>query len=103
MGPCGPQASSNFTDLVRTYSGVYASSDEGAGFALGGVQNSATFNQGNGGSKNISGFVVFNSSTQYWLNISSSDYSDVATQGAAHFMSSLGPSGLLFVLGGSVG
>ena len=46
---------------------------------------------------------MFNSSTKYWLNISSSDHSDVATQGAAHFVSSFGPSGLLFVLGGSVG
>ena len=99
----GPRASSNLTDLVRTYSGVYASSDEGVGFAFGGVQNSATFNQGNGGSENISGLVMFNSSTQDWLNISSSDYSDVATQGAAYFLSSFGPSGLLFVLGGSVG
>ena len=56
----GPRASSNFTDLVRTYSGVYASSDEGVGFALSGVQNSATFNQGNGGSKDISGFEFVN-------------------------------------------
>ena len=48
-------------------------------------------------------FLALNSSTQSWLNSSSSDYSDVATQGAAHFVSSFRPSGLLFVLGGSVG
>lgn len=101
----GPPASSNFTTLVRGYAGIYTSGG-GLGFALGGVENGATTNsfQGTGGLASIPGMVMYNLTSQEWYNISASGYSNsgVATQGAAHFVPSFGPAGLLFIFGGSV-
>ena len=100
-----PAASSNFSTFVRTYAGIYTSGG-GLGFALGGVENGATTNALQGKTELVSmpGMIIYNFTSQEWYNVSASGYSasGVATQGAAHFVPSFGPAGLLFVLGGTV-
>ncbi len=100
-----PPASSNFTDLVRGYSGIYADGG-GFGFALGGMENKATTQalEFSDASIPIPGLVMYNDSSQKWYNVSASGYSHsgVALDGAAHFVPSFGPAGLLFIFGGTV-
>ena len=99
-----PLASSNFTRLIRGYGGIYASS-AGLGFALGGYESIGTSNSISSGSEfPIPGMVIYNFTSQNWYNLSALGYSDggVAAHGAAQFVPSFGPSGLLFVFGGSV-
>ena len=101
----GPPASSNFTTLIRGYFGIYTSGG-GLGFALGGIENTATNKafEVNSGSFPIPGMVMYNITSQDWYNVSASGYSHdgVAMNGAAHFVPSFGPAGLLFVFGDSV-
>ena len=99
--------SSSFSSLSRVSSGLYAYGN-GMGFAVGGRQTDAT-------SYDIfpyitdsiltPGMVIYNISTQEWKNVSITDYSysGFAVDGAAHFVPSFGPNGLLFVLGGNTG
>lgn len=96
-----PLASSNFNGLIRGYHGIYASS-AGLGFALGGIENAATTNET--GASRIPGMVMYNITSQNWYNVSASGYSPdgVAMDGAAQYVPSFGPAGLLFVFGGSL-
>ena len=100
----GPPASSNFTTLIRGYKGLYTS-DAGFGFALGGLESAATNSAVEFGPKfPIPGMVMYNITSEEWYNVSASGYSydGVAFEGAAQFVPSFGPAGLLFVFGGSV-
>lgn len=95
-----PSASSNFSDLVRTYYGTYTYGN-GFGFALGGfIADSSTL-----GGAVTPGLVIYNITSQNWYNVSALGYSQsgASVNGAAHFVPSFGPAGLLFVLGGSIG
>ena len=97
-----PPASSNFTTLVRGVRAIYASGG-GLGFALGGHQSKGT-STGLTGFVPIPGMVMYNTTSQEWYNVSASGYSNsgVTLDGAAHFVPSFGPAGLLFVFGGTV-
>ena len=104
----GPPASSNFTTLIRGYKGLYTS-DAGFGFALGGLESAATnsavgFPTYPGPTFPIPGMVMFNITSEDWYNVSASGYSygGLAFAGAAQFVPSFGPAGLLLVFGGSV-
>ena len=95
---------SNFTTLIRGYKGIYTSG-AGMGFALGGLENSATNNAiEDESSSQISGMVMYNITSGDWYNVSASGYTydGVAQNGVAHFVPSFGPAGLLFVFGGRV-
>lgn len=94
-------SNSNFTSLVRSYSGIYTSGG-GLGFALGGIEDKAT---GLEAAFNWSpGMIMYNVTSRAWYNVSASgfSYSNTARYGAAHFVPIFGPAGLLFVLGGYV-
>ena len=73
------------------------------GFALGGYENAGTDAAWGAGSMDIPGLVIYDTNSQEWFNISSTGYSWSGTsyQGAAEFVPSFGPEGLLFVLGGA--
>ena len=75
------------------------------GFALGGIQNAATNPDIQSQTYDTSGMVMYNFTSQDWYNISASGYSlnGYAQHGAAHFVPSFGPSGLVLVLGGYIG
>lgn len=97
---------SSFLRLKRTYYCIYAST-EGLGFALGGIIDSSTNSELEPGPQpgNVPGVVVFNSTSQEWYNVSTSGtrgYSldGMADKGAAHFVPSFGPIGLLMIFGG---
>ena len=100
--------STNFTNLVRVTSAIYASGN-GLGFALGGLQSDATgynlFENAYYDNNFVPGMVIYNTSSQEWYNVSSNDYSysGFALNGAAQFVPSFGPNGLLFVFGGTTG
>ena len=99
-----PLASSNFTGVIRGYYGIYAVG-AGLGFALGGLETRATTTAINDESQLlIPGMVMYNITSRSWYNLSALGYSDggVAANGAAQFVPSFGPAGLLFVFGGSV-
>jgi hypothetical protein len=95
-------SNTNFSQLSRCFAPAYASG-EGLGFALGGVQDGQTI----AGYTEAypTGLVIYNTSSETWLNISALGYSSDGTsaRAAAHFVPSFGPNGLLFVLGGQVG
>ena len=98
--------SENFTNLVRTV-GSGTTSGRGLGFSLGGVESlpNSVYNQS--GSLPIPGLVVYNTSSQVWYNVSALDQSTAQStglyyDGAAHFVPSFGPEGLLFVIAGEV-
>ena len=100
----GPLASSNFTTLIRIYHGIYTSG-AGLGFALGGLDaTNNAIDEKSAWALPIPGMVLYNSTSEDWYNVSASGYSynGVAVDGAAHFVPSFGPAGLLFVFGGSV-
>lgn len=96
-----PDSNSNFSSLSRTFGGTRTSGD-GLGFLLGGAINQQTTDRT--GIFFIPGLLVYNSSSQEWSNASSLAYSNGGTSfaGAAQFVPSFGPSGLLFILGGQV-
>lgn len=95
-------ASSNFSTLVRSYHGSYAYGN-GLGFAVGGRENGATNNAlPTTANLPVPGMVMYNISSQQWYNISGWSDSGISQDGAAHFVPSLGPAGLLFVFGGTV-
>ena len=107
-----PLASSIFSGLIRGYHGIYTSG-AGLGFALGGAENYATTNEIGASTLTneisastfrIPGMVMYNITSQNWYNVSASGYSPdgVAMDGAAQFVPSFGPAGLLFVFGGSL-
>ena len=104
----GSPASSNFTTLVRGYTGIYTSGG-GLGFALGGIQRSgatAALAPGDIPRRitSIPGMVLYNMTSSSWYNVSAAGYTQngVAADGAAHFVPSYGPAGLVFVFGGTV-
>ena len=77
------------------------------GFALGGYETTATNNALEGPTSAqfpLPGMVMYNMTSQDWYNISASGYSNdgVAMRGAAQFVPSFGPAGLMFVFGGTV-
>ncbi|MCJ1385717.1 hypothetical protein MMC17_008840 [Xylographa soralifera] len=92
------QQSANFSSLVRTVGGAYTSGN-GLGFALGGIENDP-----NSGDihASVPGLVVYNSSAQVWHNVTAFD-NGVGTysHGAALFVPSFGPQGLLAVVAGA--
>lgn len=92
-----PPASTNFSDLTRSYGGAYTYGG-GLGFALGGFK---AYNEWDA----TPGLVMYNFTSQSWYNISASGYGqdEVSIDGAAHFVPSFGPAGLLFILGGGIG
>ena len=99
--------SSNFTNVVRVTSAIQASGNN-LGFALGGLQSDATgYNlfEYVGDNNFVPGMIMYNMSSQEWFNVSSKaySYSQYATSGAAQFVPSFGPNGLLFVFGGLTG
>lgn len=99
--------SSIFSSLVRVSASIHAYGN-GLGFAMGGFQTDATkanilptiFD-----STLVPGMVIYNIKSQEWYNVSTTDYtsSGFTIQGAAHFVPSFGPNGLLFVFGGQYG
>lgn len=95
--------SSNFTTLIRTTDGAYASGN-GLAFALGGHVDQWTV-AGVEAAYNVSGMVMYNSSSLAWYNVSSTGYSyEVGiSRGAGLFVPSFGPVGLMFVFGGVAG
>jgi hypothetical protein len=95
--------SSNFTNLIRTTDGAYATGN-GLGFALGGHVDQWTM-AGVETPYNVSGMVIYNSSSLEWYNVSSSGYSyeNGISVGAGLFVPSFGPEGLMFVFGGIAG
>lgn len=95
-----PNVQSNFSILSRSANALYASGN-GLGFALGGTESTQT-NYGLYETMDIQGLVMYNDTSQQWWNISSTgySYSGTAHDGAAHFVPSFGPEGLLFVFGG---
>lgn len=111
LGPSGswsqvdvsPQ-SQNFTSLVRTVGGPSASGN-GLGFVLGGSESSTTTPSLPGGiAIPVPGLVIYNTSSQIWHNVSTlaPPGDTTAYGGAALFVPSYGPDGLLFVLGGEL-
>ena len=95
--------SSNFSTLARTADGNYASGN-GLGFALGGHAGKLTL-AGAPTNYNVSGMVVYNSTSQQWYNVSSKGYSyqTGSLLGDGLFVPSFGPAGLLFIFGGYAG
>ena len=95
-----PRGDSNFTDLRRVSRALYASGG-GWGFALGGVQNNNT-EVNRTSVQPVPGLVMFNTTTQEWLNVSTTGYSmsGNSSDGCAHFVPSFGAAGLLFAMGG---
>ena len=98
-----PPQSTNFASLVRTDKGA-STSGHGLGFVLGGLQNGQTGGTGVFGAVPVPGLVIYNSSSQVWHNVSALGYSydGTAIDGAAQFVPSFGPNGLLLVVGGTV-
>ena len=95
-------SNTNFSQLSRCYAAAF-DSGEGLGFALGGVQDGQTIK---GYTEAYpAGLVIYNTSSETWLNVSTLGYSSDGTseRAAAHFVPSFGPNGLLFVLGGQIG
>ena len=84
------------TSIVRTVAGAYASGN-GLGFSLGGTE--ADPDSG----VNVPGLIVYNSSSQLWYNYTAFN-NNVGTYkgGAAHFVPSFGPKGLMFVISGAI-
>ena len=97
------QQSTNFTSLVRTVGGA-STSEHGLGFVLGGLQNGPTAGSVFLGAGPVPGLLIYNSSSQVWSNVSAFGYSNDGTSidGAAQFVPSFGPNGLLLVVGGTV-
>lgn len=97
-----PSPTTNFSLLSRAQAGLYASGN-GLGFALGGSQSAATEFSWNAGGTDIPGMIVYNTSSQDWSNISTTGYSwsGTAAAGAAQFVPTFGPAGLLLVFGGT--
>ena len=88
------QQSSNFSLLDRTWDGAYASGN-GLGFSLGGIEVVPTTGPP------VPNMIVYNSSTQVWRNTTLFDDGvDTYVQGAALFIPSFGPQGLLAVIAG---
>lgn len=99
--PLAPE-SENFTNLVRTV-GSGTTSGRGLGFYLGGSESlpSSVINQY--GNVPVPGMVVYNTSSQLWYNVSAlGQPTGLYSNGAAHFVPSFGPEGLMFVIAGSV-
>lgn len=92
--------SHQFEALSRTRQSIYGYGN-GLGFALGGLEGASIDPDE---SWAVPGMVVYNTTSQEWHNVSSQyTESGFATNGAAHFVPSFGPEGLLFVLGGVTG
>jgi hypothetical protein len=94
-------ASSNFSLLARTMGALYGYGN-GLGFALGGRESTGTNLLLGSTAVLVPGLVMFDSSSNEWLNASATGYSytGFASRGALQFVPSFGPSGLLFVVGG---
>ena len=98
--------SENFTDLVRTV-GSGTTSGRGLGFSLGGSESLPSSVYTQDGNLPVPGMVVYNTSSQLWYNVSALGQSTAQStglysNGAAHFVPSFGPEGLMFVIAGSV-
>ena len=102
------QPGSNFTSLSRLELGAYTSGS-GLGFALGGYESwRTTISDPIFSTKAwipTPGLVIYNTTSQDWLNVSTSGVSGYsqngwATEGAAWFVPTFGSAGLLAVLGG---
>lgn len=95
------QPGSNFTDLIRLELGAYTSGND-VGFALGGYDSYRTTTAITQGWIPTPGLVIYNTTSQTWLNISTDGYLDgqVSDNAAAWFVPSFGPTGLLAILGG---
>lgn len=96
-----PSPDGNFTNLSRTRDALQTGYN-GLGFAVGGLQMASTDFDLGSGAMEVPGMVMYNDSTQQWWNVSTTGYSydGTAQGGAAVFVPSFGPEGLLFVLGG---
>lgn len=101
--------SSIFSSLARVTGSINAYGN-GLGFALGGIQSYST-NTGLFPSDDLSlntlvpGMVIYNIKSEEWFNVSTTDYTNTGftLAGAAQFVPSFGPNGLLFVFGGQYG
>ena len=96
-----------WSTLVRVAGSIDAYGN-GLGFALGGAQSYATATtlfSSLSDRTYVPGMVVYNISSQTWYNVSSTQYTSTGftVDGAAHFVPSFGPNGLLFVFGGQYG
>ena len=93
-----------FSSLSRTIAGTYGSGGS-LGFAIGGHENGftdGTWRAGGIATYNTPDMVVYNMSSQEWYNVSTKAISSykTAVYGAAQFVPSFSPAGLLFTLGG---
>jgi hypothetical protein len=96
-----------WSTLVRV-TGSINTYGNGLGFALGGSQSlstSASLFSDTSEQTFVPGMVVYNISSQSWYNVSSTEYTSTGftVSGAASFVPSFGPNGLLFVFGGRYG
>lgn len=98
-----------FTSFARVTSSITAYGN-GLGFALGGLQsyatNSAIFPDDELWLQTlVPGMIIYDIKSQEWYNVSTTDYSSsgFTLAGAAQFVPSFGPNGLLFVFGGQYG
>jgi hypothetical protein len=92
---------SYFSTLSRVVCGIYGQGN-GLGFAFGGQESDTADPSLIDETYFAPGMVVFNSTSQQWYNISNKavSYYGTGVNGAAQFVPSFGPSGLLLVLGG---
>ena len=94
-----------FSTLVRTTTSI-CTSGNGLGFALGGIVNDNTDESlsatGVWTQYNVPGMVMYNTDSQKWYNASTRGYSydGSAYGGAAQFVPTFGPAGLVFVFAG---
>ena len=101
--------SSIFSSLARVTSSINAYGN-GLGFALGGIQsystNTALFPSDDLTLNTlVPGMVIYDIKSSNWYNVSTTDYTNTGftLAGAAQFVPSFGPNGLLFVFGGQYG
>lgn len=99
--------SSIFSSLVRVTSSINAFGN-GLGFSIGGSQSDstdgslfATIEESN----LVPGMTIYNITSQEWYNVSITDYSSsgFTLGGAAQYIPSFGPEGLLMLFGGQFG
>lgn len=96
--------SSNFSTLSRVQYATY-SSGNGLGFALGGMQTGGTTDSGDDVWYELPGLVIYNMTSSIWYNVSADGltfYGKTAS-GAAQYVPSFGPAGLLLYIGGKTG
>jgi hypothetical protein len=94
-------ASSNFSSLTRIEGGSYGYGN-GLDFALGGRETEGTDGLLQPRAVLAPGLVIYDSSSNIWLNLSSTGYSSTgfASRGSLQFVSQFGTKGLLFAIGG---